>query len=191
MQTLKRRILQDGQVISNDILKVNSFLNHQIDPLLMQQIGQEFKKIFADLAITKILTIESSDIAPALMTGLEFQVPVVFARKTKSTTMSSNNYAADVFSYTKQTTNHILVDKNFLSSTDHVLIIDDFLANGEAVHGLIQICQQAQCQVSGIGIVIEKAFQQGGERLLKEGFNLHSLVKIKSLQNHTVQFVED
>lgn len=191
MEELKQRILQDGVVLDDDILKVNSFLNHQIDPLLMKRVGEQFKQLFADQKITKILTIEASGIAPALMTGLAFNVPVVFARKSKSTIQDNDNYHADVFSYTKKITNHILVDRKFISSTDTVLIIDDFLANGEAVNGLIQICEQACCNLAGIGIVIEKAFQKGGQQLRKSGYRLESLVRIKSLANHQVTFMED
>lgn len=191
MEELKQRILQDGKVLANDILKVNSFLNHQIDPQLMQHIGVQFKQLFADQLVTKILTIEASGIAPALMTGSAFNVPVVFARKSKSAIQDENSYHADVFSYTNKITNHILVDRKFLNSTDHVLIIDDFLANGEAVNGLIQICNQAMCPLTGIGIVIEKAFQKGGQQLRDSGYRLESLVRIKSLADQHITFMED
>lgn len=148
MDELKKRILTDGIVLDDNILKVNSFLNHQIDPNLMKRIGNCFKQIFSNQKISKILTIESSGIAPALMTGLAFQVPVVFARKSKSAIQNDNLcYHSEVFSYTKKITNHILVDKNFLSTNDNVLIIDDFLANGEAVRGLIDICNQSKSSI--------------------------------------------
>lgn len=191
MEELKQRILQDGQVLSDDILKVNSFLNHQIDPFLMKRIGEQFKRLFSTQKITKILTIEASGIAPALMTGLALNVPVVFARKSQSVLQDNHNYHAEVFSYTKKVTNHILVDCNFVDSNDNVLIIDDFLANGEAVNGLIKICQQADCSLAGIGIVIEKAFQKGGQQLREAGYHLESLVRIKFLANHQVTFMED
>lgn len=191
MDELKQRILEDGEVLEGNILKVNSFLNHQIDPQLMQKVGDEFKRLFAEQNVTKILTIEASGIAPALMTGLAFNVPVVFARKSKSAIQNDQNYHADVFSYTKKVTNHILVDKKFITPDDRILIIDDFLANGEAVKGLIQICDQAQCSLVGIGIVIEKAFQKGGQTLREQGYPLKSLVRIKSLDNHQVTFMED
>lgn len=157
----------------------------------MQRIGEQFKQIFADQPITKILTIEASGIAPALMTGLAFNVPVVFARKSKSVIQDDNNYHADVFSYTKKITNHILVDRQFINSTDHILIIDDFLANGEAVNGLIQVCNQAKCTLAGIGIVVEKTFQKGGQQLRDSGYRLESLVRIKSLADQHVTFMED
>lgn len=191
MDELKQRILEDGEVLEGNILKVNSFLNHQIDPQLMQKVGDEFKRLFAEQNVTKILTIEASGIAPALMTGLAFNVPVVFARKSKSAIQNDQNYHADVFSYTKKVTNHILVDKKFITPDDRILIIDDFLANGEAVKGLIQICDQAQCSLVGIGIVIEKAFQKDGQTLREQGYPLKSLVRIKSLDNHQVTFMED
>lgn len=191
MKELKQRILQDGQVLSNNILKVDSFLNHQIDPLLMQQIGNQFHHLFADQKVTKILTIEASGIAPALMTGLTFKVPVVFARKSKSLIQDQNSYSTSVFSYTKQVNTQILVNSKFIQPQDNILIIDDFLANGEAAKGLIQIIHQAKCSLAGIGIVIEKAFQPGGRSLRQAGFNLKSLVRIKSLENHQVTFVED
>lgn len=191
MKELKQRILQDGQVLDNDILKVDSFLNHQIDPILMQQIGNQFHNLFSDQSITKILTIEASGIAPALMTGLAFKVPVIFARKSKSLIQDNQSYSANVFSYTKQINNRILVNQKFINPQDNVLIIDDFLANGEAAKGLIRIVNQANCSLAGIGIVIEKAFQPGGHALRQAGFNLQSLVKIKSLDNHQVTFVED
>ena len=125
------------------------------------------------------------------MTGLAFNVPVVFARKSKSAIQDNNSYHADVFSYTKKVTNHILVDRKFISATDHVLIIDDFLANGEAVNGLIQVCDQAKCTLTGIGIVIEKTFQKGGQQLRDSGYQLESLVRIKSLADQHVTFMED
>ncbi|WP_290033995.1 xanthine phosphoribosyltransferase [Ligilactobacillus cholophilus] len=192
MDELKKRILTDGIVLDDNILKVNSFLNHQIDPNLMKRIGNCFKQIFSNQKISKILTIESSGIAPALMTGLAFQVPVVFARKSKSAIQNDNLcYHSEVFSYTKKITNHILVDKNFLSTNDNVLIIDDFLANGEAVRGLIDICNQSKSSITGIGIVIEKAFQKGGLELRNKGYRVESLVKIKSLENNQVTFMEE
>lgn len=191
MRELITHIQQEGVVVNDDVLKVNSFLNHQIDPQLMQKIGAAFHAKFANHPITKILTIEASGIAPALMTGLAFKAPVVFARKSKSATLTDGNYAASVVSYTKHTTNQVIVDRQFLTANDHVLIIDDFLANGAAVHGLIGICNQAHCHLDGIGIVIEKAFQPGGKALRAEGYPLKSLVRIKSLANHHVTFMED
>ena len=190
MEELKQRILQDGEVLDGDILKVNSFLNHQIDPQLMQRIGQQFKHLFDDQPVTKILTIEASGIAPALMTGLAFNVPVVFARKSKSAIQNDNSYHADVFSYTKKVTNHILVDRKFINPTDHVLIIDDFLANGEAVNGLIQVCNQAECTLTGIGIVIEKAFQKGHKYIVDAGYDFCALASIASIKDKKITWAK-
>lgn len=136
MKLLEDRIRQDGTVLPGNVLKVDNFLNHQVDPQLMDQLGAEFSRRFADAGITKILTVESSGIAPAVMTGLHLNVPVIFARKHKSLTLTDHLYTAKVYSYTKQVTNDISIDRRFLSSEDRVLIIDDFLANGQAVQGL-------------------------------------------------------
>ncbi|MCL0319148.1 xanthine phosphoribosyltransferase [Apilactobacillus xinyiensis] len=190
MKLLEDRIVKDGTVLSGDILKVDTFLNHQVDPQLMNLIGKEFKKLFDKNNITRILTVESSGIAPAVLTGLQMNVPVVFARKHKSVTMSDNAFVSDVYSYTKKVTNHISIDKRFINSDDNVLIIDDFLANGQAVHGLVDIIHQAKANVSGIGIVIEKSFQPGRKQLEKDGFNVKSLARIASLDNNKVAFVE-
>lgn len=188
MKLLKEKIVQEGKVLSDSVLKVDSFLNHQIDPLLMKEIGEEFANRFKDETITKILTIESSGIAPSTMLGLRIGVPVVFARKKKSLTLSDNLYTAQVYSFTKKETNDISVSKDFLSPNDNVLIFDDFLANGEAVKGLLQIAEQAGCNVKGVGIVIEKGFQPGGKFLRNQGIRVESLAIIKSLQNDTVEF---
>lgn len=191
MKLLEERIKEDGLVLPGNVLKVNSFLNHQIDPELMNTIGQEFAHLFRDNNITRILTVESSGIAPAIMTGLALHVPVLFARKTKSSTMNNSLYTADVYSYTKKVTNKISVDQKFLLSTDNVLIIDDFLANGQAVSGLLEICRQAQAHVEGAGIVVEKAFQTGGAMLRDQGVRVESLARIASFENDEVHFVEE
>ncbi|WP_395319279.1 xanthine phosphoribosyltransferase [Fructilactobacillus frigidiflavus] len=188
MEALKKAINEQGTVLPGNILKVNSFLNHQIDPELMYQIGESFADYFKDLGITKILTVEASGIAPAVMTGLAMKIPVVFARKSKSLVVKNDVYSAEVYSYTKQTTNQIYIEKQFLTSKDNVLIIDDFLANGEATKGLIKIAEAANAKVAGIGIVIEKAFQPGGQYLRDQGFNVLSLAQIASLDNHQVTF---
>ncbi|RKJ53156.1 xanthine phosphoribosyltransferase, partial [Butyricicoccus sp. 1XD8-22] len=154
MKLLKEKIVNEGKVLSDTVLKVDSFLNHQIDPLLMKEIGEEFANRFSDQVITKILTIESSGIAPATMLGLTIGAPVVFARKRKSLTLSGNLFSATVHSFTKNETNEISVSKDFLTPEDNVLIIDDFLANGEAVKGLLDIVEQSGAQMIGVGIVI-------------------------------------
>lgn len=191
MKELEDRIRKDGRVINKDVLKVDSFLNHQVDPILMQKMGQEFYEYFKDKPITKILTVESSGIAPAVMTGLAFDVPVVFARKHKSITMNNDMYVADVYSFTKKTSNKISISKKFLHSNDHVLIIDDFLANGQAVSGLTDIINQAGAKLEGIGIVIEKTFQKGRQLIDKEQIPILSLARIKEFKDGQVVFTEE
>lgn len=167
MQLFKDRIMQNGVVINEQVLKVDEFINHQIDPELMLQIGLEFARRFAGCQITKVLTIESSGIAPAIFTAQAFRVPMVFARKRKSLTMRDNLYVEHVYSFTKQEENEVSVSKKFLTSQDHVLIIDDFLANGDAALGMSRIVEQAGASLTGIGILIEKTFQPGEKDLLE------------------------
>jgi xanthine phosphoribosyltransferase len=190
MKELKEAILTKGIVLSDGVLKVDTFLNHQIDPILIAQMGEEFSKRFKNKEITKILTIESSGIAPALTTAMKLGVPLVFARKKKSLTLSSNLLTAKVYSFTKDETNEITVSKGFLLDNDKVLIIDDFLANGEAALGLASLVEQANAKVVGIGIVIEKSFQPGRKKLEDAGYLVESLVRLASLQNKTVKFFE-
>ncbi|BAU26894.1 xanthine phosphoribosyltransferase [Aneurinibacillus soli] len=191
MEMLKEKIRQEGLVPSDNILKVDSFLNHQIDPVLMMAIGEEFARLFADAGITKILTIESSGIAAALTAGLKLNVSLVFARKKKSVLMNEDVYMTDVHSFTKNETNQVTVLKKFLPAGETILIIDDFLANGEAALGLAHLVEQAGSTVAGIGIVIEKAFQNGGARLREKGFRVESLARIASLTAGEVTFVEE
>jgi xanthine phosphoribosyltransferase len=190
MKVLQEKILNEGKVLSGDVLKVDAFLNHQIDPVLMQEIGKEFAKRFKEDNITKIVTIESSGIAPAVMAALELGVKVVFARKRKSLTLQDNMYVAKVYSFTKQETNEISLSRNHIDENDHVLIIDDFLANGQAALGLMSLVEQAGASIAGIGIVIEKAFQDGGKKLREQGVRVESLAEIASLDNGTVTFVQ-
>ncbi|CAH2466449.1 MULTISPECIES: xanthine phosphoribosyltransferase [Bacillus] len=190
MKVLHEKILNEGKVLSGDVLKVDAFLNHQIDPVLMQEIGKEFAKRFKEENITKIVTIESSGIAPAVMAALELGVKVVFARKRKSLTLQDNMYVAEVYSFTKQETNEISLSRNHIDENDHVLIIDDFLANGQAALGLMNLVEQAGASIAGIGIVIEKAFQDGGKKLREQGVRVESLAEIASLDNGTVTFVQ-
>lgn len=189
MQLLKDKILTEGQVPSDQILKVDSFLNHQIDPFLMQAIGEEFAQRFNGEKITKVLTLEASGIAMALMTALALKVPVVFAKKKKPSTMTTKSYCGRVHSFTKNETVEIMVSENYLNSDDHVLIIDDFLATGEASRGMIEIVKQSRANLVGVGIVIEKEFQQGGNSLRHEGVRVESLARIKKLANGTVEFI--
>lgn len=191
MKLLHDKIVQEGKVLSPSVLKVDSFLNHQIDPQLMKEIGQEFANRFSDQVITKVLTIESSGIAPSVMLGLEIGAPVVFARKRKSLTLSDNLFSSKVHSFTKNETNEISVSNSFLSAEDNVLIIDDFLANGEAVKGLLDIAAQAGANVVGVGIVIEKGFQDGGKLLREQGIRVESLAIIESLEDGKVTFATE
>lgn len=191
MQLLKEKIVQEGKVLSDTVLKVDSFLNHQIDPLLMKEVGDEFARRYSDEVITKVLTIESSGIAPSTFLGLTLGAPVVFARKRKSLTLTDNLYTSKVHSFTKNETNAISVSKNFINADDNVLIIDDFLANGEAVKGLLDIVNQAGAHVVGVGIVIEKGFQQGGKELRAQGVRVESLARLKSLEGGKIEFFED
>jgi len=188
MKRLHEKMEQEGRVLSEHVLKVDSFLNHQIDPQLMKEIGEEFGRLFKEAGITKIVTLESSGIAPSVMTGLVLGVPVVFARKRQSLTMTDDLLTAEVYSFTKQTSNRIAVSKSFLSEDDTVLIIDDFLANGQAALGLMDIVKQAGSTIAGIGIVIEKSFQDGRALLEKEGMRVESLARIESLQDGQIQF---
>jgi xanthine phosphoribosyltransferase len=191
LNSLKTKIQQDGIVLSDEVLKVDSFLNHQVDPELMKEMGAEFCRRFQDKKITKVLTLESSGIAPALFTALNLGVPLIFARKRKSLTLNEDILTAEVYSFTKQETSTISVSKKFLNQDDHVLIIDDFLANGQAGLGLIEVVTKAKANISGIGIVIEKAFQNGGELLRDTGYQVESLARISSLENGTVSFLEE
>lgn len=188
MKELEEKIRQFGTVLPGNVLKVDAFLNHQVDPVLMQHIGQEFAARFKDAKITKVWTVESSGIAPAVMTGLALGVPVIFARKHKSLTLNSGMYTADVYSYTKKTTNKISISKRYVDKTDRVLLIDDFLANGQAVEGMLQIADQAGVEVVGAGIVIEKCFQPGSAELAAKGVRVESLAKVSSLADGRVSF---
>lgn len=187
MKLLKDRILEDGKVISSGILKVDSFLNHQIDGNLMMEVGKEFKKRFEHDNITKILTIEASGIAVAIMTALAFDVPMVFAKKKKPSTLIDDVLTSKIYSFTKDSYYDICLSKEFLNEKDNVLIVDDFLAHGNASLGLIDLVEEAGAEVKGIGIVIEKGFQSGRERLLEKGVKLESLAIVETLENNTIK----
>ena len=191
MNELKEKIEQYGTVLPGNVLKVDAFLNHQVDPELMLHIGQEFAKRFANEGITKIWTVESSGIAPAVLTGLAMKVPVIFARKHKSLTLNNDMYTADVYSYTKKTTNRISISKKYVDANDKILMIDDFLANGQAVEGMLEIADQAGVDVAGAGIVIEKSFQPGANELKDRGVRVEALARIKSLENGKVEFMPE
>jgi xanthine phosphoribosyltransferase len=190
VEALHKKIREEGIVLSDQVLKVDAFLNHQIDPVLMKQIGDEFATLFADAGITKIITIESSGIAPAVMTGLKLGIPVIFARKHQSLTLTENLFSATVYSFTKQTESTIAISTRHLTCNDRVLIIDDFLANGRASQALISIITQAGATVAGLGIVIEKSFQGGRAELDAQGHRVESLARVKSLKGGVVTFVD-
>lgn len=189
MNPLEKRITEEGTVLPGNILKVDKFINHMIDPKLFTELADEFYERFKDKKIDKILTLEVSGIGIAYACGLKFETPVVFAKKTVSKTLGTDVYTSQVYSYTKEITYDIMVAKEFLKEGERVLIIDDFLANGKAIEGLMDLCDKAKVKVQGVGILIEKAFQDGGKRLRDEGVNLESLARIKSLENGKVEFI--
>ncbi|HOC28369.1 MAG TPA: xanthine phosphoribosyltransferase [Treponemataceae bacterium] len=181
MHILKDRILKDGVVLQGNILKVGSFLNHQMDIALFNEIGREFARRFAGVPVTRILTIEASGIGIACITAQYFNVPVVFAKKNRTRNLSDDVYATEVKSYTHNTSYDVIVAKDFIRKGDSVLLIDDFLANGCALEGLADIVEQAHASVAGAGIVIEKGFQDGGSRLRARGIRLESLAVIERM----------
>lgn len=191
MELLKQRIREEGIVLNNRVLKVDSFLNHQIDPKLFVAIGKEIANRFKDKGIQRIVTIEASGIAVALQVAIEMDVPLVFARKKKSILMTDDVYHSVVYSYTKEENYDVTISKKFLPEGEKVLIIDDFLASGEAAMGLVKLVESAGDTVEGIAIVIEKSFQPGRERLERAGYNVESLVRIKKFEDNKCVFLED
>ncbi len=185
MELLKARIIKDGIVKKGNVLKVDSFLNHQMDVRLLDEMGKEFKRRFAGVQITKILTVEASGIAIACAAAKYFDVPVVFAKKSKSINIDGDTYVAVVESFTHKNINNIIVSKRFINEDDKVLIIDDFLANGCALRGLISIVKDAGAQICGIGIAIEKGFQCGGKEIREMGYQLESLAIVNSMNDET------
>ena len=192
MNFLEERIAKDGVVKPGNVLKVDSFLNHQMDPRLMVQMAEEFKRRFAGKPINKILTIEASGIGIAAFVALVFDAPLVFAKKSKSINIDGEMYVAEVESFTHKNKNQVIVSKKFLSENDHVLIIDDFLANGCALQGLISIAESAGATVEGLGIAIEKGFQIGGRVIRNLGYQLESLAIVDAMdaENGTITFRE-
>lgn len=185
MKLLEERIKNDGIVIGTDILKVDNFLNHQMDPQLFKEMALEWKRLFKEDNVNKILTIEASGIGIACIVGLEFNCPVVFAKKSRSKNTPEDVYSSEVRSFTRGTVNNVTVSKKYLNKEDRILIIDDFMATGEASEGLIRIAEQSGAHVCGVGIAIEKAFQSGGEELRKKGIKVESLAKISSMDEKT------
>ena len=189
MNCLEERILKDGVVKPGNVLKVDSFLNHQMDTLLLQEVGKEFQKRFADRKINKVLTIEASGIAIAFAVAQQLGVPFVFAKKSKSINIAADTYVAEVESFTHKNKNMVVVSKQFLGADDHVLIVDDFLANGCALQGLISICDQAGATVEGIGIAVEKGFQIGGQVIRNLGYRLESLAIVDGMNDETGEII--
>lgn len=190
MKELQELILRQGKVIGNDILKVDSFINYQVDPELMTHIGDEFAEYFKDKGITKVMTIESSGIAPALMTAKALGLPLAILKKQPSKDVSETSYQTQVTSFTTKKDYELCLSTDVISSDDHVLLIDDFLADGEAITGAIRLIRMAHATVAGIGILIEKTYQPGHEKLKSQGFDVHSLVKIKQMDELQITFID-
>ena len=191
MELLKQRILRDGVVKPGNVLKVDSFLNHQMDIALINEIGKEFKRLFSDCPVTKILTIEASGIGIACITAQYFNVPVVFAKKAQSLNLDGDMYTTRVQSFTYYRFYDVILAKKFLSPSDHVLLIDDFLANGCALLGLIDIVKKSGAVLEGAGVVVEKGFQAGGKQIREMGIRLESLAIIESMSENAITFREE
>lgn len=191
MSYLKERILKDGKAINENVLKVDSFLNHQIDPEVMKEVSKEFVDYFGDKGVTKVMTIEASGIAPAIWLAGALDVPMLFAKKTEPSTMKAEDqFTTEVHSFTKNKTSRVLVSKRYLSADDRVLIVDDFLANGEASLGLVDLVRQAGAEVVGVGICIEKSFQPGRQKLEEAGLDVYSVARISRLDEGVIEFEE-
>lgn len=191
MQELKQRILEEGRALNEEVLKVDSFLNHGVDAELMYKIGSEFKNYYKDKNITKIFTIESSGIAPTVMTALQMKLPMVTLKKQSSKILNGEVYQTTVHSFTKSSDYELTLSKKYISPEDNILIIDDFLANGEAAQGAIRLVEEAGAKVSGVGIVIEKSFQPGRKILEEKGYDVYSLARIARLGEDLIEFVEE
>ena len=191
MKELQEKILKEGTALNETVLKVDGFLNHQVDPLLMQKIGEEFANYFEDRGITKVFTIESSGIAPAVMAAIKLDVPMVILKKQQSKILNGEVYQTKVTLFTKGTSYELTLSKKYIDKDDKILLIDDFLANGEAAQGGIRLIEEAGATVSGIGIVIEKSFQPGRKKLDDRGFDVYSLARISRLAEGVIEFVEE
>lgn len=191
MKELKERIVKEGIVTPPNILKVGSFLNLQVDPVLMEQIGQDFADHFAGRGITKVVTIESSGIAPALMAAKAMKVPLIILKKKPSKILNNNIYQTEVTSFTTQTSYELTLSAEYINENDHVLIIDDFLADGEAATGAIRLMRMAHATVAGIGILIEKSFQPGHDKLVAQGFDVYAQARIRSMDENGVHFIDE
>lgn len=191
MKELEEKILKEGHALSENILKVDSFINHQVDPVLMTQIGEAFAKRFGERGITKVTTIESSGIAPALMTAIALDVPMIIMKKQPSKILNDNLLQTVVTSFTKGTSYELTLSHQFIDETDNVLIIDDFLANGEAASGAIRLLEEAGASVAGVGILIEKSFQPGRDKLIEQGVDVYSLARVAKLDKDLIEFIPE
>ena len=191
MKLLQDKILSDGIAVNENILKVDSFINHQVDPALMVELGKELAVHFQDKGVTKVATIESSGIAPALTCAMALGVPMIILKKQPSKTLNSDLYQTIVTSYTKGTSYELTLSSKYISAEDHVLIIDDFLANGEAATGALRLLRKAHATIAGVGILIEKSFQPGREKLLSQGIDVYSLARIKKMDKDYIEFIEE
>lgn len=191
MELLKERILKEGVPEANEILKVDSFINHQVDPVLMKEIGREFAAHFKDRGITKVVTIESSGIAPALMTASEMGLPLVILKKQPSKILNPDLYQTVITSYTKELNFSLALSAEHFSENDHILLIDDFLSNGETAIGALRLLRKVHATMAGVGILIEKSFRPGREKLKEQGLEVYSLARIKEISPEGVTFVED
>ena len=191
MELLKNRILADGKALSESVLLVDSFLNHQVDPELMEKVGEEFARLYADANVTRIATIESSGIAPAVMCALKLGVPMVIMKKQPSSILKDGVIQTEVFSFTKNSSYQLTLKSHFIHENDNVLIIDDFLANGEAAFGAIRLVEQAGGKVAGVGAVIAKAFQPGMKKLREAGYRVDALAPVSRMDKDVIEFEEE
>lgn len=191
MKILEEKILSEGIAVNEDILKVDSFVNHQVDPVLMRQIGEAFAAHYKDRGVTKVVTIESSGIAPALMTALALDVPMIILKKQPSKVLNDNLFQTVVTSFTKGTSYELTLSQQFINENDHVLIVDDFLANGEAATGAIRLLRKAHATIAGVGILIEKSFQPGRGKLIEQGIDVYSLARISKLDKDLIEFIPE
>lgn len=191
MKLLEEAIIERGSIVNDEVLKVDSIINHQIDPILMEAMANDICDHYKDKKITKVVTIEASGIAPALLCAMKLQVPMVFLKKSKPSTLQEKAYTAQVHSFTKNSDYTLSGSSSYLHEQDQVLLVDDFLANGEACFGAISILKQAKADVVGIAILIEKAFQKGHERLVQEGYEVYSLARIKKMEAGTITFCDN
>ena len=188
MELLKKKILEEGRALNEHVLLVDSFLNHQVDPMLMQAVGQEFAARFADAGVTRVVTIESSGIAPAAMTALAMHLPMVIMKKSMSSILQEDILQTEVFSFTKNAPYQLTLKRKFVHPGDRVLLIDDFLANGEAAFGGIRLLEMAGAEVAGVGAVIAKAFQPGMQKLREAGYRVEALAPVKRMAENLIEF---